>query len=158
MGNPAAVYDEVRQRVLLLHVLRGFGAGEATVGTGLVTSVDGVRWDAPVDVSDSFGAAAGAMPGPHESTHELTHDYTALIERPPSRAHLLPAGPGTALQLAAGGEAAGRLLVASHHGAYERDYVTLSDDGGASWRTIARTFAGMDEAALTQVWGPLGGR
>ena len=122
VGNPAAVFDEVRQRVVLLHVLRGFGAGEDAVGTGLVTSTDGVHWDAPVDVSESFGAAAGAMPG-----------------------------PGTALQLAAGGGAAGRLLVASHHGAYTRDYVTLSDDGGASWRTAARPFAGMDEAALTQL-------
>ena len=122
VGNPAAVFDEVRQRVVLLHVLRGFGAGEDAVGTGLVTSTDGVHWDAPVDVSESFGAAAGAMPG-----------------------------PGTALQLAAGGEAAGRLLVASHQGAYTRDYVTLSDDGGVSWRTAARAFAGMDEAALTQL-------
>merc|ERR1740139_515269 len=60
-------------------------------------------------------------------------------------------GPGTALQLAAGSEAAGRLLVASHHGAYERDYVTMSDDGGESWRTVAKTFAEMDEAALTQL-------
>jgi len=122
VGNPAAVYDEVRQRVVLLHVLRGFGAGEDAVGTGLVTSTDGLHWDAPVDVSESFGLAAGAMPG-----------------------------PGTALQLAAGGEAAGRLLVASHHGTYTRDYVTLSDDGGVSWRTAASSFAGMDEAALTQL-------
>lgn len=122
VGNPAVVYDEVRQRVVLLHVLRGFVEGEDAVGTGLVTSADGVHWDAPVDVSESFGAAAGAMPG-----------------------------PGTALQLAAGSEAAGRLLVASHHGAYERDYVTMSDDGGESWRTVAKTFAEMDEAALTQL-------
>ena len=48
VGNPAAVYDEVRQRVVLLHVLRGFGEGEAAVGTGLVTSVDGVHWGAQV--------------------------------------------------------------------------------------------------------------
>ena len=121
-GNPAAVYDAVERRVVLLHALRGFGLGQDDVGTGMVTSKDGLSWDPPVDVSADFGAAAGSMPG-----------------------------PGTALQLAAGGQAGGRLLVVSHHNAYQRDYVTLSDDGGASWRTVPQDFLKMDEAALTQL-------
>ena len=44
-------------------------------------------------------------------------------------------GPGTALQLDSGLKK-GRLLVPSHHGAYESDTVTVSDDGGKTWRTI----------------------
>ena len=56
-----------------------------------------------------------------------------------------------ALQLAAGGQAGGRLLVVSHHNAYQRDYVTLSDDGGASWRTVPQDFLKMDEALLQEI-------
>ena len=39
----------------------------------------------------------------------------------------------------------------SHHNAYQHDYVSLSDDGGESWRTINTTFPRMDEAVLTQL-------
>ena len=85
-------------------------------------SLDGGKtWGAQKDISTDFGPASGASPG-----------------------------PGTALQLDSGPHA-GRLLVASHKGAYQRDYVSLSDDHGASWRTISTSFPSMDEAALTQL-------
>lgn len=40
-------------------------------------------------------------------------------------------GPGVALQTSTG-----RLLVVSHHSAYQEDYVTISDDEGGTWHTI----------------------
>jgi sialidase-1 len=121
-GNPAAVWDSATDEIVLLYVARGFGSGEDPVGNGMVKSSDGGRtWTPPIDVSDGFGAASGSMPG-----------------------------PGTALQLNSGPHK-GRLLVASHHGAYQHDYVTMSDDNGASWKTIAQTFPKMDEAALTEL-------
>lgn len=55
-------------------------------------------------------------------------------------------GPGTALELKSG-----RILVVSHHGAYQRDYVTYSDDSGKSWTTINQTFPTMDEAQMAQL-------
>ena len=57
---------------------------------------------------------------------------------------------GTALMLETGPRK-GRLLVSSHHGAYQYDTVAVSDDGGGTWRTIAQTFPQMDESALTQL-------
>lgn len=70
------------------------------------------------------------------------HDLSAMFG-PASGS--LP-GPGTALQLQSG-----RLLVVSHHSAYVHDYVSYSDDDGASWKTIPQVFPKMDEAALTQL-------
>ena len=55
-------------------------------------------------------------------------------------------GPGTALRLTSG-----RILAVSHHGAYQRDYVTYSDDDGKTWTTIKQTFPSMDEAQMTQL-------
>ena len=55
-------------------------------------------------------------------------------------------GPGTALQLLSG-----RILVVSHLGAYQNDYVSYSDNGGNTFVTNTRTFPKMDEAALTQL-------
>ena len=121
-GNPAAVYDSGSSTVVLLYVARGFGSGEDPVGNGMVRSSSGGKtWSAPTDVSSGFGAASGSMPG-----------------------------PGTALQLSHESHShPGRLLVVSHHGAYQHDYVTVSDDQGSSWKTINQTFPAMDE-----VWGP----
>ena len=108
---------------MLIFVLRGFAEGEDAIGNGMVTSSDaGLTWSEVRDLSDQWGPASGSMPG-----------------------------PGTALQLEGPVVDAGRLLVVSHHGAYQRDFVTLSDDGGSSWRTINQTFESMDEAALTQL-------
>ena len=39
----------------------------------------------------------------------------------------------------------------SHHSAYQRDYVTYSDDLGKTWTTIHQNFPKMDEAAMTQL-------
>ena len=56
-------------------------------------------------------------------------------------------GPGTALV-----SRTGRILVASHHGGYDRDFVSWSDDGGESWTTSNATLGPkMDEAALAQL-------
>ena len=122
VGNPAVVYDTVTRRVVLLMVTRGFEGGEDALGNSMTTSADaGYTWSPPRDVSDEWGAAAGSLPG-----------------------------RGTALQLSDGPHA-GRLLVVSHHSAYQRDFVSLSDDHGASWRTIDSPFPKMDEAAITQL-------
>jgi len=55
-------------------------------------------------------------------------------------------GPGAGIQLADG-----RLLVVSHHGAYIRDYITLSDDEGATWYTVNTSFPGVDEGTMADV-------
>jgi hypothetical protein len=55
-------------------------------------------------------------------------------------------GPGTALELTSG-----RILVVSHKGAYENDYVSRSDDHGLTFTTNSRGFPKMDEAVLTQL-------
>lgn len=121
-GNPTATYDQARGVVVLVYRMRGFGEGSAAVGNGMVISTDdGLTWSDPRDISRDFGVASASSPG-----------------------------PGTALSLEVGPHA-GRLLVASWHGIYGRDYVSLSDDHGASWRTINTSFPRMSEAALTQL-------
>ena len=117
------MWDNTSAEVVLAYVVRGFGAGEDPIGNGIIRSADGKVWGKPVDVSAGF---AGAQ-SPHAG---------------------MP-GPGTALQLESGPKK-GRLLVPSHHGAYEYDTVSVSDDGTA-WRTISQTFPKMDESALTQL-------
>ena len=123
VGNPAAVYDAFKKRIIVIFAIRGFQGGEDAIGMGMVTSSDsGMTFSKIIDLSVTFGAANASMPG-----------------------------PGTALQLRGSGKHAGRLLLVSHHGAYQRDYVTYSDDHGTSWKTINQTFPHMDEAALTQL-------
>ena len=124
-GNPAAVYNASSGEVVLVYVLRGFDQGGDDIGNGMTVSSDGGEtWKPPTDVSGQWGAAASSMPGPG----------TALI-----------------LEAAGGKGPAGRLLVASHHGAYTRDYVTYSDDRGATWHLSNTSFPKMDEAAITQL-------
>ena len=121
-GNPAVVFDAHTKQIVLVLILRGFGPGEDAVGNAMVTSADGGKtWSDVSDLSSMWGAAKGASPG-----------------------------PGTALQLSSGPHQ-GRLLVASHHGAYVKDQVSISDDHGATWHTIPQEFPLMDEAALTQL-------
>ena len=55
-------------------------------------------------------------------------------------------GPGTALEASGG-----RVWVISHHGAYQRDYLSYSDDHGMTWATSDSTFPHMDEAAITEL-------
>jgi sialidase-1 len=124
VGNPAAVWDSAAAEVVLAYVVRGFGAGEDPIGNGISRSADGKAWGKPTDVSAGFMG----------------------VQTP----HAGMPGPGTALQLDSGPKK-GRLLVPSHHGAYEYDTVTVSDDSGKTWRTIAQTFPKMDESALTQL-------
>ena len=123
-GNPAAVWDSSSSEVVLAYVVLGFAAGYHPLGNGVSRSPDGKSWGTPTDVSAAFAGRAGQIAG-------------------------MP-GPGTALQLDSGPKK-GRLLVSSHHGAYQYDTVTVSDDGGATWRTINQTFPLMDESALTQL-------
>lgn len=111
LGNPAAVYDSVRDRIVLIYTHIPY-----LKTTGVIFSTDdGESWSEPTVVD--FGAANGSL-----------------------------CGPGTATQ-----SDSGRLLVPSHHGAYDFDLVTYSDDGGETWTTIEQTFPKMDEAAITQL-------
>lgn len=57
-------------------------------------------------------------------------------------------GPGAGIQLDTG-----RLLLVSHYGAYVDDYVTYSDDQGATWTTVDHKFPGMDEATMADLGG-----
>jgi len=167
-GNPAAVYDAAAARVVLVYVLRGFdgGGGEDAVGNAVVfSSDDGATWTAPRDVSDGFGAASGSMPGPGTALQLAATASAAGTETGPEKGTETGTEKGTETGTEKGTEKgsavvvtraraappSGRLLVASHHGAYQHDCVTYSDDGGLSWRTINQTFPGMDEAALTQL-------
>lgn len=56
-------------------------------------------------------------------------------------------GPGAGVELAG----TGRLLVVSHRGAYEMDFITYSDDGGETWSTLPQSFPKMDEAAFADL-------
>ena len=124
VGNPTAVFTADNKAMLVYVKHNKTCAGDCGTGNGMVTSSDdGLTWSADTDLSAMFGPASGSLPG-----------------------------PGAALQLRAdGGPHAGRILVPSHHGPYERDYVSVSDDGGTTWRTIATTFPKMDEAQMTQL-------
>jgi sialidase-1 len=93
--------------------------GHTGVGIGVVFSTDGGEtWSQEADVSDQFGPAMGAQPGP---------------------------GAGVALEMTPSKD---RLIVVSHLGEYTRDFVTISDDEGATWTTVDHTFPSMDEGAL----------
>ena len=118
VGNPTAVAT-VAGDIVLVYVTHNHGkTGDPGSGTGIVTSADGgLTWSAPRDISAGFGVASGALPG-----------------------------PGTALQLAGPVVPAGRLLVVSHLGAYQKDYVSYSDDLGDTWTTVDHPFPSMDEA------------
>lgn len=125
VGNPAVVWDDASAEVVLAYIVLGFGDGYHPIGNGISRSADGGKtWGKPSDVSASFAGSAGMIAG-------------------------MP-GPGTALRLDSGPKK-GRLLVSSHHGAYQYDTVTVSDDGGKTWRTNPQTFPLMDESALTQL-------
>lgn len=132
VGNPTSVY--VRHttgrsapantgQIMLLYVKHNSRCrGDCGIGNGFVTSDDdGLTWSPPNDVSQAWGPASGALPG-----------------------------PGTALQLHSGPKT-GRIMVVSHHGAYQRDQVTYSDDFGKTWTLINQSFPKMDEAAMTQL-------
>eukprot|EP00041_Stephanoeca_diplocostata_P011805 m.195141 g.195141 ORF g.195141 m.195141 type:complete len:357 (-) comp18676_c0_seq7:3126-4196(-) len=82
----------------------------------------------------------------------ISHDHGATWGQPVNISEQFgPAsgslpGPGVALRTSTG-----RVLVVSHHSAYQRDYVSYTDDLGATWHTIAQTFPQMDEAQMTQL-------
>ena len=125
VGNPTAVALSNGDAMLIYVKHSPKCEGDCGTGNGLVVSSDdGLTWSAPHDLSAQWGNASGSLPG-----------------------------PGTALQLASETESStgGRILVPSHHEAYQRDYVSYSDDGGGSWQTIAQDFPKMDEAAMTQL-------
>ena len=118
---------------MLAYVVRGFLAdNEDAIGNGIIVSPDGKTWGKPMDVSDGFR-------GP-----KFVHSGLKL-------GFAVSPGPGTALVLESGPKK-GRLLVPCHD-EYGYDYATVvvSDDSGATWRTINHTFPRMDESALTQL-------
>mgnify|MGYP003950411995 CR=1 FL=1 len=125
VGNPSAVALDDGSVVVVYTNHDKTCTGDCGTGNGMVrTTDDGATWSRPIDLSGDFGPLArGALPG-----------------------------PGTALQLSATHPThPGRLLVVSHKGAYQNDYVTVSDDNGARWSTRPRAYPGMDEAALTEL-------
>jgi len=96
--------------------------GGIGIGIGMVFSTDGGEsWSDESDVTDQFGRAGAAMPGP---------------------------GAGVAVEMSSGEE---RLIVVSHLGGYVEDLVTISDDEGATWRTLNASFPHMDEATLAHL-------
>lgn len=123
VGNPTALFTD-DNKIMLIYVKHNKTcSGDCGIGNGMVTSSDdGLTFSKDVDLSKMFGHASGSLPG-----------------------------PGAALQLRAGGPHAGRILVPSHHRGYQEDYVTISDDGGVSWRTISTDFPKMDEAQMAQL-------
>ena len=125
VGNPAAVAMDDGSVVVVYTNHDKKCTGGCGTGNGMVRTTDGGEtWSSPIDLSGDFGPLAkGALPG-----------------------------PGTALQLSATHAThPGRLLVVSHKGAYQNDYVTVSDDNGEHWSTHPRAFPLMDEAALTEL-------
>lgn len=124
VGNPFPIALS-GGRLALLYVKHGPGCtGDCGTGNGIVFSDDGgVTWSAEHDVSADFGPASGSMPG-----------------------------PDAGIQLGSGPKA-GRILTVSHHGAYEQDYVSFSDDEGQTWTTIDQSFPKMDEASVADLGG-----
>lgn len=55
-------------------------------------------------------------------------------------------GPGTGVELESG-----RLIVASHMGAYVDVYISYSDDGGHTWATSESVFSKMDEPTVADL-------
>jgi len=56
-------------------------------------------------------------------------------------------GPGAGVVL----KGSNRLILPSHDGPYKNDYVTISDDGGNTWRTVDHKFPKMDEVAIADI-------
>ncbi len=63
VGNPATVYTK-SGKIVLVYVKHGKGCvGDCGIGNGVVFSEDnGVTWSDPLDLSNDFGIASGAMP------------------------------------------------------------------------------------------------
>ena len=128
-GNPVAVYDSVKDRILL-HFVRGEGGSNGDCVPGVsnwqTTSDDqGSTWSAPTDISRYLGDFVGSLPGP---------------------------GRG-------GVQAAdGRLIFNAHFGTAERGsgavVVYYSDDHGETY-SLAHSppFPHMDESTMTYTNG-----
>lgn len=98
--------------------------GHAGSGIGTVRSfTGGATWKSERDVTAQFGAANASQPGP---------------------------GAGIAVRTDAGTD---RLFVVSHRGAYKMDSITVSDDGGFTWRTLDVAFPEMDEGTIASLGG-----
>eukprot|EP00746_Dinoflagellata_sp_MGD_P127662 gnl/MRDRNA2_/MRDRNA2_62182_c0_seq1.p1 gnl/MRDRNA2_/MRDRNA2_62182_c0~~gnl/MRDRNA2_/MRDRNA2_62182_c0_seq1.p1 ORF type:complete len:490 (+),score=59.00 gnl/MRDRNA2_/MRDRNA2_62182_c0_seq1:103-1470(+) len=126
-GNPVAVYDTARDRVLL-HFVRGAkNAGHDCIpghsNWQVISTDDGASWSQPIDISKFLGNYVGALPGP---------------------------GNG-GLQV----RSSGRLVFNAHFGTAERGYgaviVYYSDDGGETY-SLAETqpFPHMDESTMAE--------
>jgi sialidase-1 len=128
-GNPVAVWDSRRARVLL-HFVRGEKrAGDCVPGDSnweTVSADGGATWSAPRDISFFLGPHAGALPGPGSGGLEV--------------------------------RATGRLVFNAHFETAERGdgavVVYHSDDGGATYQ-LARSppFAHMDESTMAEAAG-----
>lgn len=127
-GNPVAVYDAVRDHVVL-HFVRGAeNSGHDCVpghsNWQVISNDDGMSWAKPADISSFLGEYVGSLPGP---------------------------GNG-GLQV----KSSGRLVFNAHYGTAERDsgavVVYYSDDGGVTYQlSKSKPFARMDESTIAEV-------
>ena len=120
-GNPAVVFDAVRNQVLVIVAQGDAQHCNPTLFTLVFTSVDsGLTFSAPRNISAQIAPWAGTLPG-----------------------------PGTAAQVPPGAARfGGRIAVPAHNGAYAQDVVYYSDDGGVTWTVGATQLPKMDEAVV----------
>jgi hypothetical protein len=135
--NPAAVYDERTDQVVVHYPAAywGGGTGHPVIGGDytkqLLCSADG-SCGAPTSTA-LYWPGCAPTPDPHCRMH-------------------IGAGPGLGTQLTVGPHA-GRLLFAGHAG--QVDVVWYSDDGAKSW-TVARSTFGSNNASKAAKDGPWG--
>ena len=126
-----------------------FVAGNASLPVGNPYPIaDATRVALVVVLHADGGSGVGTGNGVARSADDGA-TWTALAAADFGAARGALPGPGAGLA------SGGRWLVISHLGAYVDDYVTLSDDAGASWRAApgAAPFASMDEAVLADLGG-----
>merc|ERR1712183_773736 len=80
-GNPAVVFDTVRNRIVMVYARHGpFCGGNCVIGNGVVfSSNDGLTWTTPLDLDQQFGVARNSMPGPGVMAQLTTGPYAGRI-------------------------------------------------------------------------------
>jgi sialidase-1 len=122
-GNPQIVFDALRNVTVL----------QFSIGSN-PSACNPTLYSMQLDDGGSDGLAWGNL-----------RNFTAALG---SFGGATP-GPGAAVQLTK--THPGRLLFAVHDGAYVRDTVYYSDDGGLTYTLSATVIAGMDEPSITEL-------
>lgn len=132
-GNPSAIWDPHRKR-LLLQFVRGIrhttnnmaDGGWQTCNPALSTwqqfTSDGKTWSKPVEISHFLGRWAGSL---------LGFGNGILLQRHPRYR--------------------GRTVFCGHWGVYNSTQVWYTDDGGDSYKLSATVFDRMDESTLSEL-------